>query len=347
MLEQRGEWKVLGRFFATLAMLFVAPSVLSSSLSEQIRSIAGFYEIQVTDALADSQQASLNPDFSTTFAQLDDLNRETVTKFGIDHPDRLVAFRDYLQLLTQKGYIEASQALSLLEFAIRSAAESDVPIIGSSRNKIVTASTPYDAKLPPPTTDTLKKQISESATPERGARPGSDSIYAIDRNTYSDLAVSGESNRVYVNGRDVGTFGGVSALFALTKKTQPLFFDGALTLNRGSVYSRYYRNEEELSSVEASLGVGLFSGLYNPIEFTGLESSAKVSSEWTSGSIGGSSVSGRESYVSLGVIGGNGNTAVEYEVGTPASDFIDTGFHTVKLVLSKNRLRHPETGSGE
>lgn len=326
---------MLTKLALILFTLVVAPTALGASQAEHFRAIAQFFNIEASEALASAQQANLNSNFSANFATLDDLNVEKVTQFGRNYPDRIVAFRDYLQLLTQKGYIEASQALTLLEFAMQSATETNAPIIGKSRNKIVTASTPYDAKLPPPTTANanaaLQKQISESVAPNINVLPNSNSGSAVNRDFLADLSVSAESNRVYSNGRDVGTFGGVTALAELTKKAKPFYVDGGIALHSGKVYTNYNYSEAKTRYIEASLGAGLYSGGYTPTEFTGLQSSVKISSEWFSGSIDGSSISDRESYVSLGVIGGNGNTAVDYEVETPTSNFIDSGAHTIKL----------------
>lgn len=70
------------------------------------------------------------------------------------------------------------------------------------------------------------------------------------------------------------TYARIHAVLTLTRKTEPLDLDGALALTTGKLVSNYSSRKEDLKSVQALVGAGVYSGDYKNTDFIGLQSSA-------------------------------------------------------------------------
>lgn len=72
------------------------------------------------------------------------------------------------------------------------------------------------------------------------------------------------------------TYARIHAVLTLTRKTEPLDLDGAFALTTGKLVSNYSSRKEDLKSVQALVGAGVYSGDYKNTDFIGLQSSAGI-----------------------------------------------------------------------
>ena len=103
--------------------LILCGSVLSvggQTVEAEMRQLVRQLDLFISDSIISDQSAQLSPEFRKQFRTRPELNLENVRQYFSTHPSEVMAFRRYVQRLTNTGFIDSELAESLVIGAFES-----------------------------------------------------------------------------------------------------------------------------------------------------------------------------------------------------------------------------------
>ena len=155
-------------------LIFGIPLILCGSVvpvggqtvEAEMRQLVRQLDLFISDSIIEGQSAQLSPEFRDRFRTRPQLNLESVRQYFSTHPSEVMAFRRYVQRLTNNGFISGDLAESLvigafesLELAPKNQALARASILDPAQAKKKTAETyvPNPLGVPPLGSD-IRKQ---------------------------------------------------------------------------------------------------------------------------------------------------------------------------------------------